>query len=390
MSNMLKRNIEAELLQTAKEYPVITITGPRQSGKTTLAKMCFPEYRYANLENPELRTLALNDPKSFLKMYPTPVIIDEIQNVPELLSWIQVATDNSPRLKAQFILTGSHQLKLKEAITQSLAGRTAMLTLLSFSFSELGPAYIQKDRSELLLRGFMPRLHDQNIRPGRFYRDYFQTYIERDVRKLMAIENQQAFELFMKLLAARAGQEINYNSIANQVGISAPQLKKWLSVLEASFIVFRLPPFFNNYGKRLTKSPKIYFTEVGLAIYLLGIETAEQLERDPVFGSLFENMIIADIYKERLNKGSDPNLYFFRDHHGNEVDLLIPGVSYTPVEIKSARTFREDFIRGIRYFRKLSNPQGAGLLLYDGDLDFETDNVKVRNFRKQALGLYFQ
>ncbi|MBI9108276.1 MAG: ATP-binding protein [Spirochaetales bacterium] len=379
---MIKRNIEAELFQAAKEYPVITILGPRQSGKTTLAKMCFPDYVYANLEDPELRALAVNDPKSFLKMYQAPVVIDEIQNVPELLSWIQVIVDESPRTKAQFVLTGSHQLMLGEAVSQSLAGCTAVLTLPPFSFKEMGSEYMKSDRNILMLNGFMPRLHEQDIRPRRFYSDYFQTYVERDVRKLMAIENQQAFELFLKLLAGRAGQEINFSSLSNQVGISSPQLKKWLSILEASFIVFRLPPFHSNFGKRLTKSPKIYFMEVGLAVYLLGIETAEQLERDPVFGSLFENMVIADIYKERLNRGYEPSLYFFRDHHQNEVDLLYPaGSSHLPVEIKSSRTYREDFLKNIRYFQKLAGMDKDGLLIYDGELEFDSGNIRIRNFR---------
>lgn len=384
---MVKRAIESELFQTAKEYPVITITGPRQSGKTTLVKMCFPDYSYANLENPEVRSAAINDPKSFFKLYPEPLIIDEIQNVPELLSWIQVMCDETPEVKAQFILTGSHQLKLQEAVSQSLAGRTALLTLLPFSLAEMSAEYVKSDRSELLLNGFMPRLHDQSIRPRRFYSDYYKTYVERDVRKLMAIENQQAFELFMKLVAGRVGQEINYNSLSNQIGISAPQIKKWVSLLEASFIVFRLQPFYNNYGKRLTKSPKIYFTEVGLAVYLLGLENPGQIERDPAFGGLFENMIIADIYKNRLNMGYDPGLYFFRDHHQNEIDLLYPSASYyKPFEIKSARTYRDDFIKAINYYHKLAGSNTGGLLIYDGELEFDKEGILIRNFRNlQAI-----
>ena len=379
---MIRREIEAELRQTANEYPVITIIGPRQSGKTTLAKMCFPSYSYVNLEHPENRTLAVNDPKSLFRMYPAPVIIDEIQNVPELLSWIQVFSDENPDLKAQYILTGSHQFRLHEAVSQSLAGRTAVLTLLPFSLSEMGNEYTARDRSELLLNGFMPRLHDQNIRPSRFYRDYFQTYIERDLHKLTAIEDLQAFELFMRLLAGRSGQELNYAGLSNQLGISAPQIKKWLSVLESSFIVFRLPPFFRNFGKRLTKSPRIYFTEVGLAVYLLGLETAEQIDRDPLFGGLFENMVVADVYKSRFNRGCEAGLYFLRDRHQNEVDLLYPSGSFhIPVEIKSSRTYRDDFLKGIRYFHRLAGENNGGFLVYDGDVRTETDNIKIRNFR---------
>ncbi|WP_419664195.1 ATP-binding protein [Desulfosarcina variabilis] len=227
-----------------------------------------PSTTYVNLENPELRSLAKDDPKTFMLRYRAPLIFDEIQNVPELLSWIQVFVNEKPELTGEYILTGSHQRQRREAITQSLAGRTALLTLFPFALNELEESDIQVEREHLIHNGFMPRLHDKKIRSRRFYREYFQTYVERDVRKLMAIENQQAFELFLKLLAARVGSEINYSSLSGQFGISAPQIKKWLSLLEASFIIFRLPPFFNNVGKRLTKSPKVYFVEVGLACYL--------------------------------------------------------------------------------------------------------------------------
>lgn len=380
--SMLSRKIEKELKTTAKEYPVVTIIGPRQSGKTTLARNLFHDHTYVNLENPELRSLALEDPKTFMLRYPIPVILDEIQNVPELLSWIQVAVDENPDMTGGYILTGSHQLQLREAITQSLAGRTALLELFPFALGELGEEYTLKDRETLIFNGFMPRLHDKNIRPRRLYRDYFQTYVERDVRKLMAIENQQAFELFLKLLAGRVGHEVNYSSLAGQVGISAPQIKKWLSLLEASFIIFKLPPFFKNYGKRLTKSPKIYFVEVGLACYLLGIDKPGQLERDPAFGGLFENMVIVEAYKSRINAGLEPRLYFYRDRYQNEVDLLYPsGSSFIPIEIKSSRIYRNEFLKGIRYFQKLSRSSQPGMLIYDGELEIEKEEAFVKNFR---------
>lgn len=379
---MYSRNIENELGITATEYPVITIIGPRQSGKTTLAKKVFSRHAYVNLENPELRHLALTDPKTFMHRYSPPVIFDEIQHAPELLSWVQVHVDDTPDLIAGYVLTGSHQLQLREAITQSLAGRTALLTLFPLTLSELGEDYFRVERETLIFNGFMPRLHHRRIRPGRLYRDYFQTYVERDVRRMMAIENQQAFELFLRLLAGRIGSELNYSAIAGQVGISATQIKKWLSLLEASFIIFRLPPFFNNFGKRLTKSPKIYFVEVGLACYLLGIENPVQLERDPAFGGLFENMVIAEAYKSRINAGLEPNMYFFRDHHQNEVDLLYPsGPGFIPVEIKSSRTYRDGFLKGIRYFQKISGDDRPGMLVYDGDLEMETADARIINFR---------
>ncbi|RQW05158.1 MAG: ATP-binding protein [Calditrichaeota bacterium] len=379
---MIKRMISSELLITKDEYPIITIIGPRQSGKTTLSRMSFPDYTYVNMEIPEHRTLAKEDPKSFLKTFSPPLIIDEIQNSPELLSWLQVMVDEEPNATGRYILTGSHQLKLREAISQSLAGRTAVLSLLPLSLSELKESALPEDRSEMIHKGFMPGIYARGIRPVRFYRDYFQTYVERDVRKLMAIEDQQSFELFMRLLAGRIGQEINYASLSNQVGICAPQIKKWLSILEASFLIFRLPPFLKNYGKRLTKSPKIYFTEVGLAAYLLGLEEPAQIERDPLFGNLFENLVIAEAYKSRLNKGKDPRLFFFRDNHQKEIDLLYPsGQSYIPVEIKSSRTYREDFLKNIHYFRKLSGSEGNGMLIYDGEMETEVKGIKIRNFR---------
>lgn len=386
--NMITRIIEHELIQTSQEYPVVTITGPRQSGKTTLARMTFPDYTYVNLEQPEYRSLAREDPKTFFHRFPAPLIIDEIQNVPSLLSWIQVKTDETPRLKAQYILTGSRQLSLHEAISQSLAGRTALLTLLPFSLEELPAETVAQDREMLLYQGFMPRIHDQNIRPKRFFRDYYMTYVERDVRQLLAIENQQAFELLLRLLAGSLGQEINYSRLSSQVGISAPQIKRWIGVLEASFIIFKLPPYFNNFGKRLTKSPKIYFIEPGLAVYLLGIEEPEQVERDPAFGGLFENMVVTEALKSRYNLGKESGLYFFRDHHQHEIDLLYPkGNSYVPVEIKSSRTYRKEFLQGIQYFQKLSSQTDPGMLIYDGDLEMETETAVIRNFRRAFGGL---
>jgi predicted AAA+ superfamily ATPase len=371
---MINRVIEKELILTSKEYPVITITGPRQAGKTTLARKVFPGYSYINLEHPETRVLAQEDPKSLF------------QRVPELLSWVQVISDENQEKMAHFILTSSRQPALREAISQSLAGRTALLHLLPLSLEELSDTDKQKSQSELILKGFMPRLYDKPVRPQRYYRDYYATYVERDVRQLMAIQDQQAFELFLRLLAGRVGQVANLSQIANQVGISAPQIKKWISVLEASFIIFKLPPYYRNLGKRLTKTPKLYFTEPGLAAYLLGIETAGQLERDPAFGGLFENMVVVDILKSRYNRGKEGRLSFFRDHHGNEVDLLLPfpgsGSGPLPVEIKSSRTYRSDFLNGLAYFRKLLPDAPAGCLIYDGDLEFKGEEGQVINFRK--------
>lgn len=379
---MKRREIEQELKECAREYPVITIIGPRQSGKTTLAKQVFSKYQYVNLENPEIRHLAESDPRSFFAQFPAPVILDEIQNVPELVSWVQSLVDENPAQKAQYIITGSHQLELNQQITQSLAGRTALLTLLPFSLTELKKYGKLPDRAELILNGFLPRVHQESLRPLRAYRDYYRTYVERDVRKLINLEKQGAFEQFIRLLAGRVGQELNLNSISGQIGVSAPQLKKWLGVLEASFIVFKLPPFYKNIGKRITKSPKLYFMDTGLVCYLLGIETTTQLERDPLFGNIFENMVVMDAFKLRYNQGKDAILYFYRDNHQNEVDLLFPeGTEQIPIEIKSSRTFHSDYTKGIRYFQKITGTSQPGVLIYDGELTPDDENYRAVNFR---------
>ena len=270
---MVRRVLEGELRLVAQEYPAVTLVGPRQAGKTTLARSVFSEHTYLNLEDPELRALAQQDPKSLLKRFAEPVVIDEIQRVPELLSWIQVAIDEQPKAKGYWILTGSHQLQLHQAISQSLAGRTALLTLLPFSLSELR-AYDKKDTgagarddfSELIVRGFLPRIHEEDIRPQSAWRDYYKTYVERDVRQLINVGDTLAFERFIRLLAGRVGQLLNISSLANDVGVSQPTASKWLSTLEASFIVFRVGPYHRNFGKRITKSPKVYFVDPGLLL----------------------------------------------------------------------------------------------------------------------------
>jgi hypothetical protein len=382
MSNLLHRDLTDELLQSASEYPVVTVIGPRQSGKTTLVRTQFPEHGYANLENPELRELAQNDPKAFLARFPNPVILDEIQRVPALLSWIQVFSDELPGAKGQWILTGSNQLQLRESVSQSLAGRTALLTLLPLSLNELGGRHDDWTYAEWIHSGFLPRIYDQGIRPIRAWRDYYQTYVERNVRQLIALDNHLLFERFVKLLAGRVGQLINLNSLAGEVGVSQPTLGKWLSILEASFLIFRLPPYHRNFGKRLNKSAKLYFTEPGLAAYLLGIENPSQLERDPLVGNLFENLVIVEALKSRTHRGHDPNLYFFRDHNGQEVDLLYPeGNEVIPIEIKSAQTFNNSFAKGIHYFQKISGSKRPGRIIYAGDTEICSEHYEVLNFK---------
>ncbi len=382
---MIQRTIQVQLKKLAAMYPVVTITGPRQSGKTTLAKMTFPDYRYVSLENFDVRQMAEADPKGFLKSYAAPVILDEIQRVPALLSYIQTIVDEN-KSSGQYILTGSHQPQLGQGVSQSLAGRTGILQLLPLSISELASADIVLSRDQYITQGFMPRLYDTSLDAKNLYRDYFSTYVEKDVRMMLNIKNLSAFETFVKLLAGRVGQLVNLSSLANDVGISAPTLKEWLSVLEASFIVFQLPCYFENFGKRLVKSKKLYFTEVGLAAWMLGIETPEQVARDPLFGGLFENMVVMEALKSRFNAGEMPNLYFLRDSQGLEADLLLRKShnELIPIEIKGGMTWNKDFCRNLLKLRKLSDKFVSGYVIYSGDLTPEIDGIKYLNFKETA------
>ena len=381
---MIKRKIQQELAALAQEYKVVTITGPRQSGKTTLSRMQFPDYSYVNLEEPETRLLAERDAKEFLKRYSTPIIIDEIQRLPMLLSYIQVECDKS-NAKGQYILTGSHQPALKAEIAQSLAGRTAILQLLPLSIAELKEAGIRLDRDEYLFKGFMPQLYEENIDITRFYRNYYMTYVERDARQLDNIRNFSSFEIFIKLLAGRVGQLVNLNSLSGDVGVSSTTLGEWLSILEASYIVFRLPPYFENFGKRLIKTPKLYFTEVGLAAYLLDLENPSMVARDPLMGNLFENMVVVEALKARYNAGKDAGLYFFRDSNGMEIDLLqSANRQLYPMEIKAARTYNSDFAVNIKKFGTLNDKTADGSIIYSGDNTQKIGDVQLLNFMDTA------
>lgn len=384
---MISREITEELINISKQYPSVTIIGPRQAGKTTLAKHAFKNYTYVNLEQPDIRHLAENDPNAFFGTFKSPMIIDEIQRVPQLLSYIQVIVDQNNK-PAEFILTGSNQLQLNESITQSLAGRTAILKLLPFTIGELEQSKISLTRDEYLSRGFLPRVYDQNQEPFKAYGNYLETYVEKDLRSQINIKNLTHFEVFLKLLAGRVGQVVNLNSLSNDVGISSNTLSQWLSVLEASFIIFKLNPYYENFGKRLIKSPKIYFTEVGLASFLLGIESPKEISRDPLLGGLFENMVILDTLKMRFNLGLPSNLYYYRDNHGNEVDLILESNrQLIPIEIKAAMTFNNNMVKGISYFQKITQKAAKGYLIYAGDLEYNTEEHQIVNFKntKQAL-----
>ncbi len=347
----LRRTLEPVLLRMARQYPVVTLTGPRQAGKTTVVREVFGGHSYVNLEDPDARERALQDPNGFLQRHPAPVIFDEIQRAPQLLSSIQVAADAS-NTRGAFILTGSHQTALKSAIGQSLAGRTVVLELLPLSLRELGE-HAPRDIDTLLLQGFLPRVYDAHLDPAPAYRSYLQTYVERDVRDLVAVRDLAAFQRFMRLSAGRVGQLFNASALASEVGVSSHTIEHWTSTLEASYIVVRLQPYFENFNKRIVKAPKLYFTEVGLATHLLGLEETSQIARDPLRGGLFENMVIMELFKARLHAGRTPNIYYLRDQHGSEVDAIVArGRDLVPVEIKSSQTFHREMTRKLDLVRQ--------------------------------------
>jgi uncharacterized protein len=377
---MINRELRNELLAAAAEYPVVTILGPRQSGKTTLSRMSFPRKDYRSLEDPDVRTAATADPRGFLESLPGGAILDEIQRAPDLLSYIQGRVD-AHRKFGEFILTGSHQPGLHAAISQSLAGRTAVLTLLPFSLSELRHYKKAWDPFTVAVHGCFPRLHQERLAHRRFFNGYVQTYLERDVRMLTNLKDLKLFQRFLTLLAGRTGQIANYSSLGNDIGVSSVTIKSWISVLTASFVVFELPPYFENISKRVIKSPKVFFTDPGLVAFLTGIDTAEQAARDPLRGALYENLVVVEVLKQRLNAGLSPSLFFYRDSNGNEVDLIIrTGRDLVPVEIKSAATFTEEFLKGIDRFRDAVGSRAVdGLLLYNGKERFSVRGVSVFN-----------
>lgn len=379
---MIDRSITQELLKLTTEYPVVTILGPRQAGKTTLAKMGLEGYAYSNLESPDVRELAQNDPKAYLGQFCSQVIIDEIQRVPQLLSYIQVLVDQEQE-NGRFVLTGSHQLQLREAISQSLAGRTAILNLLPLSIGEMSGADIEFGRFEdYALHGFLPRVHDQSLRPSTAYANYYQTYVERDVRQLIRLQDATLFEKMIKLLAGRVGQLLDYSSLANDTGVDAKTVRKWISILEASYVLFRLPPFFENFGKRVTKAPKFYFTDVGLLCFLLGIREADQVTRDPLVGSIFENLVVLECLKSLYNRGEPGELYYFRDSNGNEVDLLWRrGSDIVAAEIKSASTFSMGLMKGLQRFQKLTTRTVHPFLIYNGEPVELSDGTRLLHYR---------
>ncbi|MBN2188528.1 MAG: ATP-binding protein [Chitinispirillaceae bacterium] len=378
---MIKREISKELTDAAREYPVVTVFGPRQSGKTTLARMTFPRKQYRSLEDPDVRRAAELDPREFLDGMPDGGILDEIQRAPHLLSYIQGIVDKKNK-PGMFVLTGSHQTKLHEAVSQSLAGRTALLTLLPFSFCELKRYRRRWDPFSLAVAGCFPRLHDKMLKANRFFNGYVQTYVERDVRSLINLKDLGRFQQFLTLMAGRTGQVMNHTSIGNDIGISSTTVKSWIDVLKASYLVFELRPYYQNIRKQAVKSSKFFFTDTGLAAFLLGIADGRQLARDPLRGGLYENLVILEFLKACHNRGLRPDLYFYRDNHGNEVDLILKkGGKLVPVEIKSASTFNQSFLQGIERFRAAAGKDRVtgGMVLYNGDLATSVRGTRVSN-----------
>lgn len=373
---MIAREMARIARKRAAEFPVLTITGPRQSGKTTLARTCFPDHSYVNLEDPETRELAESDYRRFFSLHPAPLIVDEIQRVPKLASVLQTLVDERRSRHGQFVLTGSHQPLLRETVSQSLAGRSAFLKLLPLDFGELkGVKRVRLTQDALILRGGMPELTTSSVEANVYYKNYLQTYLERDVRQVANIRNSSAFNRFLTLLAGRIGQLVNLNTLSGEVGVSHTTLAGWLDVLEASFIVFRLQPYYANIGKRLVKTPKLYFTETGLAACLLGLKTEDQVSRDPLRGNLFENLVVSDILKQNLNRDAEGELYFFRTNDGTEVDLLRQtDDGLQPIEIKSASTWSRSLSDGLRKYMKIVPGAVKPTVIYGGKSYPATDD----------------
>ena len=379
----VKREVQLEVVRLFSQYPVVTITGPRQSGKSTMCKALFPKLPYFSLEDIDHRTFASEDPRGFLKRCGKSAIIDEIQRVPELLSYIQTKVDETNN-NGQFILTGSRQFDLMEIITQSLAGRTALVRLLPFTLQEIKTFEDTKSKSiyDFIFRGFYPRIILEKQLPSEAYAFYLNTYVERDVRQTVKIKNLRSFDVFLKLCAGRTGQLINYSEISNECGIDVKTVKSWLSVLEAGYIIKLISPYYKNLNKRLIKMPKLYFLDTGLACFLLGLRKSEHLISHPLFGALFETYIIGELLKNAYNHIKNDDLYFFRDNRGREIDVIHDNVTSIDIlEIKSSSTFRTSFLKGLNYIKTLPVNINSAYLVYGGDESYEREGVNIKNWR---------
>lgn len=373
---MIERNAANTLLEKANHYPIVAITGPRQAGKSTLAKLLFSQKPYVSLEDLDHRHFALEDPRGFLAQFPRGAILDEVQHCPDLFSYLQTLVDAQKEM-GLFVITGSEQFNLTAKITQSLAGRVGFVQLLPFTFSELVRGKFAPTNVEVMLfSGFYPPIYDRNIPPQSWYSDYVMTYIERDVRQLINVQDLRVFHRFLQMCAARTGQLLNLSSLANDCGITHNTAKAWISVLEASYLVFLLSPHHRNFNKRLVKSPKLYFYDTGLACLLVGIQKAEQLITHSIRGAIFETFVVSELIKNRFNQGLLSNLYFWRDSQGHEIDILIEvGDSLIPVEIKAGQTITPDYFTNLQYWQTLA--KSTPWLIYAGKEKQKRNGIQV-------------
>lgn len=384
---MVRRDAERILRELVRSYPVVAITGPRQSGKTTLTRAVFPDTPYVSLEELDQRDVAEEDPRGFLARYPDGAILDEVQRCPGLLSYLQGVVDQAGR-SGMFILTGSQQFGLLAGITQTLAGRVALLHLLPFTLTELtSGGWAARNPDTLLFMGCYPPVHDRRSPPSVWYANYIQTYVERDVRQMVNVRDLSAFRRFVRMCAARIGQLLNLSGLANDCGITHNTAKAWLSVMEASYIIFLLPPHHRNFNKRLVKTPKLYFYDTGLAAWLLGIREPGQLAIHAMRGALFESWVIGELLKSRFNRALDANLYFWRDRTGNEVDILVEqGETLLPIEVKSGRTVTRDAVTGLRKWLALAGSAAMKpMLIYAGEASHTRSGIEIRSWRDVPL-----
>lgn len=377
---MVLREITNLLKEYATEFRSVLLVGPRQSGKTTLARQTFPEKPYVSLENPDERLLAENDARAFLNRFPFGAILDEIQRVPSLLSYLQEILDNTKE-DGLFILTGSNNILLQDNVSQTLAGRLGVLELYPLCYKEIVSTVKKTTLADLIFRGTYPEIYNKNRKSEIWYPSYIKTYVERDVRQIKNIENTSLFIKFLKICAGRIGQQINESSISNDCGIDVRTVRSWLSVLEQSYVIKIIQPYYNNFNKRIIKAPKMYFIDTGLVCSLLSIRNAEELKLSHFYGAFVENYIIMDLIKSNANLKKEQDFYYWRDSNGVEVDLIIDeGNNFLPVEIKSAQTFSNDFSKNLKKIKSYSN-NAKSVIVYDGTMEFETtDEITVCNW----------
>lgn len=381
---MIHRNVSSKFLQLASTFKAVAVIGPRQSGKTTLVKELFDHKPYVNLEDPDVRNYALEDPRGFLANYPNGAILDEVQRTPNLFSYLQGILDNHVEA-GQFILSGSNNFLLQQNISQSLAGRVAYINLLPFSIAELSKNDEEKiqEVNDVIYTGLYPPIHDRKIAPEDWYPNYLRTYVERDVRQIKNITDLIVFERFVRLLAGRTGQELNLSGLAVEVGVDTKTIQSWIGILESSFIIFLLKPHFKNFNKIITKRPKVYFYDTGLVCSLLGINHAEQIELHPLRGNIFETFIVSEMIKIRENSGKETNLYYWRDKAGREIDVILDqGLTLLPMEIKSGKTITKEYFKNLIYWMNLSDSK-QGLVIYGGEQEQTRSNgISVYSWRK--------